>query len=613
MRKKPVNKTKRIFVLSFLVAVLSVCGFFSVAYGKTNSYKSAPCLTEEDIRTYFPTSYQESLIALKKLHPDWQFVAFNTGLSWAECFTPEAELYPTRNLALARNKEGGFYFPTSWYSTTIPGSYNTTTGTWTPFDSGNWYQASEEAIAYCMDPRNFLTEQQIFQFFDSASPLDDVSSVKAVSAVINTIGNDYWTRDPEVMDVYDYTEEVPNPLYEEYLKAMEEDGAWEDEIPEETITEKHYISYIEAICQITKELNLNAATVAVRLRQEHGNADSELITGTYPFYLEDGTEILGGYYNYFNIGAGGNTKAEIYTNGLREAYADGWNTRYKALLGGAEKYNGLYIANGQTTLYSQKFNVDGSSSRAFWGQYMQNITAPQTESLSLYNSLASSNLLDYNHTFVIPVFSDMPETPCPYPTETRSSNNYINAMPIYDVLPDDEGNAILYPWNEELTSSTTSLSATVPYEAEDVNIYITPSDKTNATCSLYEITEGEEPGKTLLDTFKGEKTETLSLSVGVNSYEISVQAEDESVRTYTLTVTREKKIVYGDMNNDETFDMQDATYMISHFLGYITLDGEDFEKADINGDNIVDMQDATFVISYFLGYTDNVYQRTTGR
>ena len=34
------------------------------------------------------------------------------------------------------------------------------------YDTGYWYGASRKAIAYYMDPRNFLDEINIFQFLD---------------------------------------------------------------------------------------------------------------------------------------------------------------------------------------------------------------------------------------------------------------------------------------------------------------------------------------------------------------------------------------------------------------------------------------------------------------
>ena len=87
------------------------------------SNKSEPLNTIEQIHSAFPESYWEGLDSLKTNHPEWKFVAFYTGLTWDECFNDNAEIYPSRNLAYGYIN-GQLYFPTSWYSTDIPGSYN---------------------------------------------------------------------------------------------------------------------------------------------------------------------------------------------------------------------------------------------------------------------------------------------------------------------------------------------------------------------------------------------------------------------------------------------------------------------------------------------------------
>ena len=98
---------------------------------------------------------------------------------------------------------------------------------------------------------------------------------------------------------------------------------------------------------------------------------SPLISGNYPGYE--------GYYNYYNIGATGTTTTDVYVNGLKTAQNKGWDTRMKALTGGAQYISQNYILKGQDTLYLQKFDVDASYNGLYSHQYQQNITAPMTE------------------------------------------------------------------------------------------------------------------------------------------------------------------------------------------------------------------------------------------
>lgn len=54
----------------------------------------------------------------------------------------------------------------SWKSTDY-GAYDWNSGTWTGFDGASWVAASKDIVAYYMDPRNFLNDTYVFQFFAS--------------------------------------------------------------------------------------------------------------------------------------------------------------------------------------------------------------------------------------------------------------------------------------------------------------------------------------------------------------------------------------------------------------------------------------------------------------
>ena len=90
------------------------------------------------------------------------------------------------------------------------------------------------------------------------------------------------------------------------------------------------------------------------------------------------------YYNYFNIGAGGDG-AEIINNGGNEAYENGWTSPYKAIVGGAKKVYDFYIDLGQDTIYFEMFNV-AKPGFQYWKQYAQNLTADLTECASIYDT-----------------------------------------------------------------------------------------------------------------------------------------------------------------------------------------------------------------------------------
>lgn len=311
----------------------------------------------------FPESYLPYLRALHQEHPDWSFEAFHTELSWAEVL--EGESYLGSNLVPNYDS-----IPSSWKST-AEGAFDWVKNDWVVFSGSSSVQASSRVIAYYMDPRNFLTEEGVFQF-------------------------EKLTYDPEV-----HTEAgVEGVLKGTFMSKKTLPGT--------------QITYAAACMRIGSKLGISPYFLAGRLRQEQGvNGDSSLISGTV-----DGFE---GYYNYFNIGASGTGEA-VVENGLNRAMKEGWDSPYKALEGGAMIISSGYILAGQDTLYLQKFDVDNSDGELYWHQYMQTVAAPSNEAKSVYKAYRSQGLLDQSLVFRIPVYSDMPYSACKAPEGEGNPN-----------------------------------------------------------------------------------------------------------------------------------------------------------------------------------------------
>lgn len=233
-----------------------------------------------------------------------------------------------------------------------------------------WVQASESIVRYYMDPRNFLNEDAVFQFellsFNSAC----------------------------------HTESGVNAILKGTFMA---NGRLENGL-----------SYAQNFMNIGRELNVSPYHLASRVRQEQGvEGSSPLISGTYPGYE--------GYYNYYNIQASGATYDEIIRNGLEEAKAGGWTTRYAALYGGSQKVCNNYIKVGQNTLYLQKFDVDNSDGNLYWHQYMQNLLAAEREGRSARSGYADMNVLNNSFIFRVPIYNNMPASACKMPKDSLAS------------------------------------------------------------------------------------------------------------------------------------------------------------------------------------------------
>ena len=292
----------------------------------------------------FPASYRDKLTQLKQMHPNWTFVRQNTGLDWQKVVASE-------------NSKGR-----SLINSVMGAAYRN------GYHSPGWYYASEAAVKYYLDPRNFLDETRIFQF-------------------------EQLTYNPS----YHSKAAVQNILNGTFMKG---------ELPGAGMT------YADAFFQVGVSLKVSPFHLACRVYQEQGDGKSALISGNY-----DAVPAYKGYYNYFNIGASGTTTKQIVESGLAKAVKEGWNSPYASIKGGSGILSQSYILRGQDTLYLQKFDVDASDGTLYTHQYMQNIMAPYTESQMVKTAYSKINSLDNSFVFKIPVYENMPASACPIPAQ----------------------------------------------------------------------------------------------------------------------------------------------------------------------------------------------------
>ncbi len=105
----------------------------------------------------------------------------------------------------------------------------------------------------------------------------------------------------------------------------------------------------------------------------------------------------------------------------KDKYLIPWNTKERAITGGAIFIGSSYINVGQNTIYLQKFDVnDDKGGDLFWHQYMTNVLAPYSESKSIYNGYQKSGLLETPMSFIIPVYHNMPSIPQDSPSISRN-------------------------------------------------------------------------------------------------------------------------------------------------------------------------------------------------
>ena len=282
--------------------------------------------------------FKAKLDAIKKERPGWKIRIMETGLDWNEVIRREGDGVGRSPRSLVQGKYGEWIVSNQTY------------------DNGSWRAASDKAISYVMDPRNWLNPNN--------------------SSILQFMQLSYF----EVSD-----ENVKVALKDTFFDNM--DNA-------------------RIINNVSKDYNINVFFVVARIIQEQG------YKGSATWKMDsDGKS----YYNPFNINASGNGVSEIIKNALQRAKDKGWDTFEKGLRGGIEKIGTDYINEKQDTLYLQKFDVE-SKGTLYSHQYMQNIDAPRTEASILKSKMDKINgVLDNNVVLLIPVYNNMPATPAAEP------------------------------------------------------------------------------------------------------------------------------------------------------------------------------------------------------
>ncbi len=355
------RKIAVIIVLLMLISYL-IMSFIPVNSNKVYAGQLPAGTLSRDIEglddNLYP-GYKQLIKNVQAKHGNYTFLLYYTGMNWNEVLATEYQGHgrsPLNLFQIGTNYNGMWICP-------ICGNK--------AYDNGSWCCASLEALAYMMDPRASINEDDVFQFKDLEGgdvTYDDIARV------------------------------VSN--YGSYLNNGEA---------------------IQAIVDASNQYNINGYFLVAKILNEHGKNGST---------LSNGNGYNGNYrgcYNYFNIGSTGNGSANIINNGLSYAQNHGWTSIRASIIGGASVVKESYITKySQNTLYYQKFNVSGKSPLASH-QYQQNIMAAQSQGASLKKYY--SNLSVNNHVFIIPLYENMPRTVSPRPNQGKANTiSYENGV-----------------------------------------------------------------------------------------------------------------------------------------------------------------------------------------
>ena len=459
----------------------------------------------------------------------------------------------------------------------------------------NYYTSNNTVNAYLLDPRNYLNEKSIFIF-------------------------EYLGYDPETEDETIIRNTVTALAGESFLK-----------------------NYVENYISAGKEYKVSPVHLISRSVQEGASrSDYEAVNGTTTFTCEGVTR--SGYYNFYNIGANKSVYDGLCFASKGTTYFRPWVTRELAIKGGAQFIANGYIDKGQNTLYFEKFQTNPKAQTSMYThQYMTYIFAPYAEAHNIKEKLEKANALDYEYTFNIPVYANMPyET---YQVTLLDNNNFINNLRIDGrTISGFDKDVLEYvvPVQDTLTSINISADVSVTSTVEgdgnvaldneitEVNIKVTAENGESRTYKLYikkvsDTTRVEdvinnigvknnssylfdinvsETGQSLINKIKNvspnASATVYNIDGSINNGNIStgnfitIETPVSGKMTYTLSV-------HGDLNGKDGVTIVDLLRLQKYLLGKVNLDGPEKYGADVNGDGSVTIVDLLRLQKYLLG------------
>lgn len=356
VQKKLISITMIIIIIYTIINPLIYTKVYAVRDSSENNI--------ENIDESLYPGYKALLKNLKATHPNWTFTLLYTNLEWTNVLDGET----THGHSLVQGKAG------EWLCYDCAGI---------GYDGSSWVCASPVATAYYLDPRNFLTEDKIFQF-ESLSYVPSIHTEAGVEAILKGT----------FMSNVKMSEFYGKPEYGEK-------------------------TFAQAIMYAAEVSKVSPYHIASRIKQEV-NGPSPSVTGKVSGYE--------GLFNFCNIGAtptknDENPSGDSVINGLIYARKEGWNNPETAIVGAAKWIGQYYISIGQDSLYLQKWDVTNA---AGWGlynhQYMTNIQAAASESISICSSYKKmfGDLSNTSFNFIIPMYKHIPQAISKYPSNDTS-------------------------------------------------------------------------------------------------------------------------------------------------------------------------------------------------
>ena len=361
------------------------------------------------------------------------------------------------------------------------------------------------------------------------------------------------------------------------------------------------------------------------------------------------------FYNFYNIGASNGKQPQLnglaYAAGYRgisdvsTTYGRPWNTRRKAIYGGAHFIGSSYINQGQNTLYLQKFNVNPVNTNVrYTHQYMSNILSPYSEGKSMKSAYDKMSLTETDFNFAIPVYENMPDQT--YQPSLLNGNNLLSSINL-DGKPLDNFDSDILEYTQYVLSSKTQVSVSaisnsadskiegtgninLPNETNVITIKVTAQNgevrnykitiirvqdtttveevvaklgvKVNGSY-MYGLSVGIDASTIVASVAKISPTASVVISDAAGNVKSGALSTGDKVRLKTLTSAEKtyEFAINGDVNGDGSVDIKDLLRVQKHLLGTVNLAGSSAQAADNNYDGKINVQDLLRIQKYILG------------
>jgi len=589
--------------IEFLYSNVTYTGYMRSDYITTVTYELIDDSEFEQflIEQGFPSSYWPKLKELHAMYPNWTFLALNTNLDWesvvnSQSIIGKSLISGTRDVA---------------YRSTHPESYNWDTDTWDPKDGSSWFAAHPNAVAYYLDPRNFLNAYNILMF-EALGYESEYQTKEVVQKILNgTFMSGSYTNDGESKSYADT-----------FMEAGQISGA-------------------------------SPIHLASRVRQEQGTTAGAAVDGKYHECYSNTYGITykgSSIYNFFNIGAysGPNPVCNGLAYASRSTGDRPWNSIYKSIIGGSNFIANAYINKGQNTLYLQKFNVNPNADYSLHThQYMTNIEAPRSEASISYSTYNNYGVFNQALSFVIPVFNNMPDK-TELPTLLGNPNNYLKNITInnksiasfnrtkqtYDIyIPEITNNIIIGA--SKISDKAKIISGTGTKTLNDtstkIEIIVEAGNKTTRTYTLNIIKSDDIPItideiltnlnwrnhnnyisgiklnteiSTILNTID-QYTSIIDFTVKNNNGALKQSGKISTGDQIIITINEESftqtAVLYGDVNGDGKITILDLLIVQKQLLGSKNLNAEYLTASDANKDGKISIHDLLKIQKHILG------------